>query len=881
MKRKPKKLISLLLAIVFIITLLPTMAMASGTATEVDTAAALINAVEADGNIKLTADITLPEPINITESITLDLNGQTITSTDTALVVYGGATLTLDDSGTGGKIKGTTSGPKGTIQLGKEETDGKGSLIMNDGIVEANEYGVTVFYGSLVTVNGGTITSQFAAIGGNNTLGEMNMDINGGTLISAQSEAIYMPNQVTLDISDGTITGGISLRMGQVNISGGTITGMTSGIDAIATYWNYEGSAWLGDAIYVWGGTYNTNNPEYGANGNTCNITITGGTFDGKAQAGVAVYDIGNKYDQTVNIDISGGKFSGAKGAIKLYSGEEIKPGHTAVKTVTTDIDVSGGYFTDNPYAYLADGKAAGASDLSAYTYKVIDAVVADVAIAVGEPVVNAPEPPADKPVMDSTESSALEAAANRVALDLADTGLTSSANTVVSGLSAGVKNEATTALGDIVGEGDTVTVVVQPKLEVTPVYYDAEAKELTLDIKAVYDLIATTNPDAIDLEGDGQNAVKLTGEPQPMTVPAGTEVKIKVEIPAAIALVDMEMVPTLTIKHVKDNGQIYYYDAAVSAGTGDDDGKYYAEFAVTNGFSSFTLMPAETRKVIVDYYEVTESVEYPITDVGKALLTTDAAGTAVTGWELFTDNDYQNSVGTFSTLTNALWTTLLPAEGVENVTVYAKPVYPIPIIPGGGQTTPPPDKPEEPDEWENPYSDVKDDDWFYEAVKYVTENKLFEGDEGKFNPGDDMTRAMMATVLWRMEGEPEAPACTFTDVLEGEWYYKAVCWAAEKKVVEGYSPEQFDPLKPITREEMVLMLYRYAAFKGLDVSGAAELTEFKDADKISDWALDAMKWAVANKLVEGDEYYLTPGATANRAQVAALLMRYCEMLPK
>lgn len=180
---------------------------------------------------------------------------------------------------------------------------------------------------------------------------------------------------------------------------------------------------------------------------------------------------------------------------------------------------------------------------------------------------------------------------------------------------------------------------------------------------------------------------------------------------------------------------------------------------------------------------------------------------------------------------------------------------------------------------WENPYADVKESDWFFEAVRYVSANDLMQGTgAGKFEPNTTLNRAMLATVLWRIEGEPSPQATNpFTD-LKQDWYKNAVIWASENGIVEGYGNGLFGPADALTREQMATMLYRYAQYKKQDTSKAADLSKYKDASGISDWALNAMKWANAEGLITGrSATTLAPEGVANRAELATIMMRYLD----
>ncbi len=180
---------------------------------------------------------------------------------------------------------------------------------------------------------------------------------------------------------------------------------------------------------------------------------------------------------------------------------------------------------------------------------------------------------------------------------------------------------------------------------------------------------------------------------------------------------------------------------------------------------------------------------------------------------------------------------------------------------------------------WENPYGDVAETDWFYDAVEYVTETGLMNGTgDVTFSPGIDTSRAMIVTILWRMEGEPEVGSSgIFPDVAEGLWYTGAVEWAAENGIVTGYTDGNYGPDGVITREQLAAILYRYAQYKGYDVSvgGETNILSFEDALSLSEYAFPAMQWACGAGLLEGSGGSISPQGGATRAQLAAVLMRF------
>ncbi len=181
-------------------------------------------------------------------------------------------------------------------------------------------------------------------------------------------------------------------------------------------------------------------------------------------------------------------------------------------------------------------------------------------------------------------------------------------------------------------------------------------------------------------------------------------------------------------------------------------------------------------------------------------------------------------------------------------------------------------------DKNENPFRDVLDTDWFYEDVLFAHEEGLLTGTAKRtFSPYANTTRAMMATVLWRMDSKPEAKANSrFTDVAGGQWYSEAVAWADENGIVKGYGTGAFGTNDPVTREQFAAMLYRYAQYSGRVIQTGNDLTDFKDAGKVSSWAQDAMLWAVHNGIITGKPgKLLDPQGTATRAEIAAMLRRF------
>jgi uncharacterized protein with FMN-binding domain len=182
------------------------------------------------------------------------------------------------------------------------------------------------------------------------------------------------------------------------------------------------------------------------------------------------------------------------------------------------------------------------------------------------------------------------------------------------------------------------------------------------------------------------------------------------------------------------------------------------------------------------------------------------------------------------------------------------------------------------------PYMDVDQSLWYHEPVDYVISRGLMTGTADKvFAPDQTTTRAMVVAMLYRMEGSPAAEtSASFADVAAGSWYEKAVNWGASQGIIRGYSQDAFGPDDVITREQMAAIMQRYAQYKGVDVSGRADLTAYADKDDISPYAEEVVAWAVDTGLIKGmTENTLQPGGLTTRAQMAAVMMRLCQNVLK
>ena len=302
--------------------------------------------------------------------------------------------------------------------------------------------------------------------------------------------------------------------------------------------------------------------------------------------------------------------------------------------------------------------------------------------------------------------------------------------------------------------------------------------------------------------------------------------------------------------KWLGSDGNLYAPGESVSA----DVTKLTAKFA---GGSSGSGGGGGSRKPSVTYYTlhfetnggsaITDMREENNTRISLTKYVPTRHGYTFIGW--YSDHNLTNQVSEVSL--------------TKNMTVYA-----------GWRAD------ENPDIVANPFTDVSEKDWFYNDAMFVYKNGLMLGtSKTLFGPHGTVTRGMMATILWRMEGSlaPKGEN-SFTDVEAGRWYADAITWTAENGIFAGYSKDKFGPDDPITREQLTAIFYRYADYKGYKLTVTENLDKFEDADKITDYAKMVMQWAVGNGLIKGkSENLLDPQGTATRAEISAMLHRFIE----
>ena len=876
------------------------------------TLALAIEMATSGDTIVMAKDTTVLDEINFYDKkITLDLNGTTIT-----------ANFEAEDYSSVIEAQGNDAAL--TIEDNSKEATGK---------IVSNHYGVSARGGAYITVNSGTIEGgDCAALSGNNTTGNMNFIVNGGTLSAKQGPAIYQSGQCELTVTGGTLNGGISLRMGQVNISGGTINATTGSIDSINEYYNKSGNIWLADALYVFGGTYSDGDTEHG---NSLNLNITGGTFNctnGQGSA-VAIYDIG-KVSQDANITISGNAKlatnAPSRSAYQVLSLADIgvtsSTGGYGVNSGKVTSSITGGLFSttiDNTYC------ATGLTAIS----NTDEATKADYPYTVGTIKAEG-----DNQVKETTTTGNTIASVSDTITD--KTGATSVGQSVkpenvitdTTPITETDKNQALTALvndGKVtltdgkIPEGTTVTVVKKTYLDVTVTTYDTTAKKISMEITPKYDLIAVATT------GTGSTTEEITlKSAQDTTVTAAT--KVSVTLPTAFAN------QKVYITHKND----------IYIATADENGKI--EFT-TNGFSPFTFSLSNSDVVAevngnayktlqeaadaakdgeeinivkndnldlnftdTKSVKVTNKTSDKITvkfngvnkDVAKDATETftytrpSSGGPGSSGGSISAPTTYAVNVNAATNGAVAadkktaskgttVTVTASPSKGyvVDAVKVVDKDGKDVAVtekdgkyvftMPASAVTVTGSFKAETPTPVALPFTDVKSGNWFYDAVKYAYAQGLMTGTSATtFAPNGTMNRAMIVTVLYRLEKSPAVTgASKFTDVPAGQWYSDAVAWAAANKIVNGYDETTFGPMNAVTREQMAAILFRYEQVKGLEnVTLEENLNRFPDQNKISAYAIPALQWAVGQKIINGNaDGTLDPTGTATRAQVAQI----------
>lgn len=596
-------------------------------------------------------------------------------------------------------------------------------------------------------------------------------------------------------------------------------------------------------------------------------------------------------------------------------------------------ISITGGYFTSDPTSYLATGYVAGSSDLNGYNYKVAPKTntgTVEVKPAVAAPEVNVSNniPESDRNMVKEAAESVSAPTLGAAAGDAVQTIDQNEANALIekaTQVSSDKKLYVQSSLKVEPTAYDSTTKTLE--LSITPQYRvvastAATAEQIVLtgadknaQVVQEYQDLSITQPTEVTMQlpsGFANPGDKLSIKhikKSSVEYYTGTVTQINntlyltfttngfspFVISVAAAFIDGTAYPTLqeAVANVKDNETITLaqnVDAAsqvtvartvkfkVDAGSNTFDPEKNIVAGsnttgkVTGTESSYTYNFTYTRPSSGGPGSSGGSISAPTTYAVNVNAATNGAVAA---------DKKTASKGTTVTVTAS------PSKGyvVDAVKVVDKDGKDVAVtekdgkyvftMPASAVTVTGSFKAETPAPVALPFTDVKSDNWFYNAVKYAYAQGLMTGTSATtFAPNGTMNRAMIVTVLYRLEKSPAVTgASKFTDVPAGQWYSDAVAWAAANKIVNGYDETTFGPMNAVTREQMAAILFRYEQVKGLEnVTLEENLNRFPDQNKISAYAIPALQWAVGQKIINGNaDGTLDPTGTATRAQVAQI----------
>lgn len=835
------------------------------------TLAEAVAAAKDGDTVTLLKNVVLNSTLTLNKNMTLDLNGCEISNgstmgTNYLVSIAANANVSIVGDKANSKISDSRSNAQGTITA-------------------------VVVYGKL-TVEGDNLTISRGANGI-----AVKVEDNPGTLTV---------NGGTITVDKPTQTSSQAIQnWGNATISGGVFNGDVDSYAYIAANKNYVG-----------------------------NMTIENGTFDGEVFAAQYTNDGVTWPTKSAKVSIVGGNF---KGNIAEYyhngnnGPQPVEKVNKPDNAAESEVTVSDGYFTVDPSAYCVTGKTGVTSDKDGYQYKVGTIEVKDE---------NEIKTDTQKGATQATLGDKI-AAGDKTAATAVGTSVTPTKLTDTTPITADDKAQALTELvkknkvkltdDGKIPAGTTVTVVKETYLDVTVTAYDTKSNTVSMDITPKYNLIATTDKD------NRTDANSVTLETKPLTVSEAT--KVSVTIPAFAnkkVYIDHANGKNLYVATADENGKIEFTTNGFSPFTftlsnpnvvAEVNGNAYTSFqdavnAVANGGTieivggnknytatisgssktftvKNTLDSDITVKVNNDSKTVgknngTQSFTYTKPSSGGSSggsssgkttykVTTSAVnnggvnaspssaekGATITitlspdkGYKLDKLTVTDGSGKTVSTVkkSDTVYTFTMPASAVKVGVSYVK-----------ATETPS----------ETKFNDVSANDWFASAVDYVTGKGMMNGTaDNTFSPKANTTRGMVVTVLYRLENQPSTSAASFTDVASGAYYANAVAWANANGIVSGYGSGKFGPNDKVTREQLAAILYRYAQYKKYDVSVGEDtnILSYDDAQSISSYAIPAIQWACGAGVVTGKSgSKLDPKGNATRAEVAAMLMRFCE----
>lgn len=802
------------------------------------------------------------------KSFTIDLNGHTwtYTSKDTNSAAfeinYPDVTLTVKN----GKI--VSSQLVGLIPSAM------------GGTITYNNSGL-VFENIEATANG---TSGIET-NGNNT--NDSVTLKNSTLNVPNGFGIYFPSSGTATIEDSTITAktmGVQVCAGNLNVKNSTIT--------------VTGSA------------------------------VSKTENDGAIEDGAAISVVDRAgYKGLGKVNIESGKFT----SIKAYKWDNSTKTEIAFDNSKNVVAVSGGLFSKEfDKSFCATGLTVidntDESTKTEYPKTVGTIEVKDE---------NEIKTDTQKGTTQATLSNEIAAdkrpAAQAVGKSVTPTALTDTtpitADDKAQALTELVKNKKVILESDgTIPKNTTVTVVKETYLDVTVTAYDTTSNTVSMDITPKYNLIATTDKD------NRTDANSVTLETKPLTVSEAT--KVSVTIPAFAnnkVYIDHANGKNLYVAKADANGKIEFTTNGFSPFTFTLSNPNVV--AEVNGNAYKSLQDAANAAKDGDEITVVKNDKLDLTfnttksvkvknDTGVAIIVKfngtnkDVAKDATETFSYTKPSSGGSSGGSSSGKTTYKVTTSAVNNGGVNaspsnaekgaaITITLSPdkgykLDKLTVIDGFGKTVSTVKKSDTVYTFTMPasavkvgvsyvkatetpsktkFNDVSANDWFASAVDYVTGKGMMNGTaDNTFSPKANTTRGMVVTVLYRLENQPSTSAASFTDVASGAYYANAVAWANANGIVSGYGSGKFGPNDKVTREQLAAILYRYAQYKKYNVSGAKSLDGYTDAQSVSSYAVPALQWANAAGVVTGKSgSKLDPKGNATRAEVAAMLMRFCE----